>query len=241
MLKSLLAEAALHAQQSFRQQELAIRSAEASARALNRALQLSERLSASTPIATLFHSDPEAFDLFRWFLELPGIDAQRVRLEPTPSVLSSSDELTNLFAQLSIWATPAPERSPLTVHPALSTAPTPSVPVATVATGASSTRAPTRTCRASASIRPQRALPRRSVLIDDEAIESSGEGDGDEEEDEEEDQGESVGGSEDQDEEEAAGSGAGDRSASPQRQGLLRLKRAGSSPAPRPRVKRARR
>ena len=91
MLKSLLAEAVLHAQQAFRQQELAIRSAEASARALNRALQLSERLSASTPIATLFHSDPEAFDIFRWFLELPDIDSQLVRLEPTPSVLSSPD------------------------------------------------------------------------------------------------------------------------------------------------------
>ena len=239
MLKSLLAEAVLHAQQAFRQQELAIRSAEASARALNRALQLSERLSASTPIATLFHSDPEAFDIFRWFLELPDIDAQRVRLEPTPSVLSSPDELANLFTQLSIWATPTPDRSPLTVHPALSTAPAPSVPVATVATGASSTRAPTRTCRASASIRPQRALPRRSVLIDDEAIESSGEGDGDEEEDEEDDQGESVGGN--QDEEDKAGSGAGDRSPSPLRQKLLRLKRSGSSPVPRPRVKRARR
>lgn len=74
-----------------------------------RALELCERLSASTPLATLFHSDPEAFNLFRCFLELPPAEVARLRQQPYPSIVDQPAELTILMAQLSLWATPTPD------------------------------------------------------------------------------------------------------------------------------------
>ncbi len=224
----------LHAQQAFRQQELAISSAEASARALDRALQLSERLCAASPIATLFHSDPEVFNLFRWFLDLAPVDAQRIRSEALPCVLDSPAELAELMEHLSLWSSPLPQPRAVAVAPAaLRVAPPPvTIPVPPI-TESRPRRAPTQP-RA----RPTtRRVTRRSALIDDEAEESSGEGEGDAEsggdsDGEEmgaEDIGQSEGAGDDDDDDEDEGEGDESLPSSPPARTTGRLKRTNSS------------
>lgn len=100
----------LHAQQAHRQQQLAIDSGAACTRAFRRALELIERISASAPLSTLLHSDPDAFNMFRALLALPSAEISRLKQDPYPSVLDQPAELAALMEQLSLWSTsnPAP-------------------------------------------------------------------------------------------------------------------------------------
>lgn len=78
---------------------------------LRYSLNVAERLSASTPLPTLFHSDPDAFGLLRFFLDLSPEDALRLKQDHFPTVLDQPAEIDKLMKQLSSWASLSSEPS----------------------------------------------------------------------------------------------------------------------------------
>ena len=157
-MRGLLAEAGLLAQQAFRQQELAIQSGAASRRAFHRAVQLSQRLSTAAPLATYLYSDPDAFDILRYLLDLSPGDIDGLSSGGFPNIISQPDELADLMSQLHIWSTP----------------PEPSLARPRVPVNASGSRS----ARASASYQD----------VDVTELSGGNEGDGEEEEEEEEEE-----------------------------------------------------
>lgn len=103
-LTTLFTDAVHHSRQAFRQQQLAIESATASALALRRMLDLTEHLSATTLPDVLQHSDPQAADILRFFLDLSPAEIARLKQDPYPTVLDQPNELARLAEQLASWA-----------------------------------------------------------------------------------------------------------------------------------------